>query len=47
MGLKRTLSIAKAPEIEDAEEELDKFKVLRGFKFDGWSCIPSLFLETI
>ena len=27
MGLKRTLSIAKAPEIEDAEEELDKFKV--------------------
>lgn len=46
MGLKRTLSIAKAPE-EDEEEELDKFKVLRGFKFDGWSYIPSLFLETV
>lgn len=28
MGLKRTLSIAKASELEDEEEELDKFKVL-------------------
>lgn len=27
MGLKRTLSIAKAPEQEDEEEELEKFKV--------------------
>lgn len=31
MGLKRTLSIAKAPELDDEEEELDKFKVFLYF----------------
>lgn len=30
MVLKRTLSIAKAPELENEEEELEKFKVRYG-----------------
>ena len=28
MVLKRTLSIAKEPEVDDQEEELEKFKVI-------------------